>query len=180
VSGDSFSEDFLRRLEAGDSTAFEKVYSEYLPRLIGLAAKRMPNLLNPTHDAEDITQSVFRTFLRHIHNGDFTFQNNRLLWGLLAKITLRKILRRVNQNRLHGELLDPESIVDGQPSAQDAGDLADLVTEFLAKFEGKDVKILQMRLQDDSLGTIAAEVGYSLSTVNNTVREGKAVLRRML
>ncbi len=92
--------DVLRAgLLAGDQTAAKNLFAEFSGRLIALARSRMDQKLRQKVDAEDVVQSVYKSFFVRAADGQFEFDNWNNLWTILAVITLRKCGHRVEHFR---------------------------------------------------------------------------------
>jgi RNA polymerase sigma-70 factor (ECF subfamily) len=81
----------LRRLRAGSENAATEIYLRYATRLHALARSRLGEDLAPRVDAEDIVQSVFRTFFRRVSKGDYDVPDGEELWKLFLLMGLNKI-----------------------------------------------------------------------------------------
>ena len=84
------------QLKDGDTQAAARVYHRYVNRLLRLARARMSNQFNSKFDPDDIVQSAFRSFFRRHADGHFEIDGWNNLWSLLATITVRKCLARVD------------------------------------------------------------------------------------
>src|SRR5687768_6132429 len=91
--------ELLARLRDGDRAAGEELYHRYATRLRPYA--RSPSLAGLARrlDADDILQSVFRTFLRGARAGRYAVPDGAELWRLLLVITLNKV-RAAGQHHL--------------------------------------------------------------------------------
>jgi RNA polymerase sigma factor (sigma-70 family) len=113
---------FFGKLRAGDRSAADRLWSEYCPRLLGLARKTLGGRRGNMTDAEDAVQSAFISFWRRAEGGEFSGELNRNnLWNLLGVITVRKALDHVEregaQKRGGGRVGTESSLVDrdGEP-----------------------------------------------------------------
>ncbi len=167
----------MQRLEAGDAEAAAVIHARFCRRLIGLARRGLNDRLRPKLDADDVVQSVFRTFFRRAAEGEFDLEGADALWALLAEITLRKCGRwnRHFAARKRGGELEARPLVgvepedepsdDREPSPADAAVLLDLVEQLLSGLRGPERLICEMRLQGYEAGEIAAQAGCSVATV---------------
>src|SRR5690606_10308653 len=71
------------------------VYYQYVDQLMDLARGRISSRFASRVDAEDVVQSVFRTFFKHARAGDFTLKDPDDLCKLLVRITVFKTLRQI-------------------------------------------------------------------------------------
>src|SRR5689334_17094680 len=81
----------VRRFRAGEDDAATKLYKRYAERLHRLAQRNTALDLTPRFDAEDVVQSVFRTFFRRVRTGLYDLPAGDELWRLLLVISLNKI-----------------------------------------------------------------------------------------
>jgi hypothetical protein len=104
-------------IREGDSGKVAPLWERYFERLTHHAAKYLkfaPNALD-----EDAALSAINAFCNGLAEGKFTDIDRReKLWGMLAKITERKALRYVRNNRFKREV----SFTDLRPDASSAGD----------------------------------------------------------
>jgi RNA polymerase sigma-70 factor (ECF subfamily) len=155
----------------GDQDAARQIVERYIDRLLVLARRRISQRLASRVDAEDIVQSVFRTFFVRLKDGRFVFQEEDDLCKLLVRITLHKTLRQVafhkaakrdpnletNQGEHHREQL--LAVLDREPSVEDALAFEDELDKFLAPLSEQEQQIIRMRLQGYTNDEIAQELG---------------------
>src|SRR5688572_1750619 len=82
--------------QKGDEAAFAAIYERYAERLIRLARSRISERLSARIEAEDVVQSVFRTFFGRIQDNRFTFEAEDDLWKLLVSMTMNKLRNQVD------------------------------------------------------------------------------------
>ena len=90
----------LELVRDGDSSAAEALYHRFVERLITLAKSRLSKRLTRRVDAEDVVQSVYRSFFVGAQDGRYNIERAGDLWRLLAAITVNKVLR---QAEFHGQ-----------------------------------------------------------------------------
>jgi RNA polymerase sigma-70 factor, ECF subfamily len=81
----------LRRFQGGQPDASTELYLRYAERLHALVASQSSPDLARRVDAEDIVQSVFRTFFRRAAHGHYCVPDGEELWKLLLVIALNKV-----------------------------------------------------------------------------------------
>lgn len=113
---------FFGRLQAGDRSAAERLWTEFCPRLLALARRTLGNRPAGPTDAEDAVQSAFITFWRRAELGEFAgdlHRNN--LWNLLSTITVRKALNNIEREnagkRGGGRVRSASSLADDEGAA---------------------------------------------------------------
>jgi RNA polymerase sigma factor (sigma-70 family) len=143
----------------GDQDAARKIVERYLDRLLHVARARISQRLSSRVDAEDIVQSVFRTFFVRLKDGRFVFAEQEDLCKLLMRITLHKTLRQVafhkaakrdpgmetEQGEHHRERL--LALLDRDPTPEAAVAFIDQLEHFLTQLEPTERQILELRLQ---------------------------------
>jgi RNA polymerase sigma factor (sigma-70 family) len=155
----------------GDHDAARQIVDRYFDRLLKLAQRRISQRLASRVDAEDILQSVFRTFFVRLKAGQFAFQDQDDLCKLLMRITLHKTLRQVafhkaakrdpnletNQGEHHAEQL--LSLLDREPSAEASVTFLDQLEHFLEQLDPQTRQIIEMRLQGHTNEEICEKLG---------------------
>lgn len=86
--------DLLLQLRDGVCDAATELYNRYAQRLLRLAETRCSSQLATRVDAEDIVQSVFRTFFRRASDGLYHLPDGEELWKLFLVISLNKIRKK--------------------------------------------------------------------------------------
>ncbi len=87
----STDKSLLTRYRRGDDDAATELYLRYADRLRALATHQTASVLQQRVDAEDMVQSVFRTFFRRAASGQYDIPEGDELWKLLLVIGLNKI-----------------------------------------------------------------------------------------
>jgi len=187
---DDFSARLLKRWRNGDQDAAGELFRRYSDRLIGLARNRMSSRLSSRVDAEDLVQSVYRSFFADARGDRYDIQRGGDLWRLLVGITLHKLhdlmdwhtrqKRSVkseqpigNQDRLYGiqaELLSRE------PSAMEAMAVAEELEQVMGQLNAQERLILELRLQGQNHEEIAVAADCSQRTVIRVLKRIKELL----
>jgi RNA polymerase sigma-70 factor (ECF subfamily) len=163
---------------SGDEAAAKELFGRYVDRLVGLARRRISERLAGRIDAEDVVQSVFRTFFVRAREGQFTIQDPDDLCRLLARMTVHKTLRKVEHHTAgkrdagaeerqsedaHQRLAD---FLDREPSPEAANMFLDELEHFLAKLKPEEQQILELRMQGHS----TEEIAEKLNTYDRKIR----------
>jgi RNA polymerase sigma-70 factor (ECF subfamily) len=172
VSDPNPTPDLVAGLGAGDPAAQAAVFRRYADRLARLAEGRLHRRLAGRVDPEDVTQSAFRTFFRRAAGGQFRIDSSAQLWGLLARITLRKA-RGEARRHLAGKRDAAAEAGDApltgaaarDPDPADAAELVDEIAGLLRGLPDVYGDILGRRLQGESVADLAAALGVSRQTV---------------
>jgi RNA polymerase sigma-70 factor (ECF subfamily) len=166
-------ESFVNSLRRGDPETVRKVFDSYVDRLVALARKRISQRLASRIDAEDIVQSVFRTFFHRAQQGQFTITAEDDVCKMLARITVHKTFRQIahhqagkrDAGREVGRGDDEQDVVlnlaSREPSPEEAAELLDQLEHFLAQLRPEDRQILELRMQGFSTLEIAQQLGIT-------------------
>src|SRR5437588_9272377 len=89
----------LRRFRKGEQDGATQLYLRYAPRVRALVkAKTSPDLARRV-DADDLVQSVFRSFFQGVTHGHYDVPAGEELWKLFLVIALNKIRAAGNFHR---------------------------------------------------------------------------------
>ena len=180
--------DVLKRWRDGDEEAAEQLYLRYADRLWTLARTQIGHRFGGRFDADDVVQSVFRTFFRRARGGEFAIDQSVALWQLLVKITINKVRRKAKFHKAairdiareaHGlgdELL-PETLAD-LPEAESSAALLDELDKLLAGLKDREIEIVKLCLEGFSTAEIAARVSRSRSTVRRLLNRVGGLLEK--
>ena len=110
----------LNRFQSGSEDAATALYERYAARLLRLADKRSSGKLAQRVDAQDVVQSVFRTFFRRASSGHYQLPDGEELWKLFLVISLNKIRKKAEFHQAAKRSMDrTQSIGDTQVQAAD-------------------------------------------------------------
>lgn len=175
---DTFSA-IMSQIQAGDEDAATVVFRRFADRLRSLARSRLETMSRSFADAEDVIQSVYKSFFARYAQGQYQIDGWNDLWGLLAVITLRKCANRRSFLTAHRRDARREVSISGQagperfewqladrePTPLEAAMLADTVQKLLCGFDVPDRATVSMLLQGYSEHEIASAVTCSERTV---------------
>jgi RNA polymerase sigma-70 factor (ECF subfamily) len=177
----------MTRLRDGDPDAAAAVFDRFARRLVRLAGSRLPHALAPKLDAEDVVQSVFKSFFLRQADGRLTAESWDGLWTILTVLTVRKCGHKVSRFRAArrdvGREAAPAAGDSGpvweapapEPRPEEAVLLAETLDEVLRGLREDQRPIVLLRLQGFLQREIAERVGCTERTVERvlrTVREG--------
>jgi RNA polymerase sigma-70 factor (ECF subfamily) len=163
----------LHKWRAGDESAARQIYERYVNQLLDLARRRISQRLARRVDAEDIVQSVFRTFFDRAKAGQFQVEERDDLCKLLVRITLHKTLRQVAFHKAAKRDMTQEAsqgpddedrlleVMDSVPTPEAACTFLDELEHYLNRMPGQDQQIIDLRLQGYSNVEIAEKLGIS-------------------
>lgn len=171
------SEQLLLRCRTGDEDASREVFERYLVRLTALARSRLAPRLARRTDPEDIVLSAYRSFFVGARDGRFALQRSGDLWRLLASITLHKLQRQVKRHSAESRDVRREIVAfeefdfSREPTVEEAVTLADELESILKPLDPFLRRVLELRLQGQSLEEIAAITMRSERTVRRCLAE---------
>jgi RNA polymerase sigma-70 factor, ECF subfamily len=174
----------LARFRDGDEEAATQLYHKYAQRLRAFVKARTSVALAARIDAEDILQSVFRSFFRAATTAVYTVPDGGDLWKLLLTITLNKV--RAQGVFHHAAKRDVDATrslnVEGSSlmieAKEELGDaiLQMALDDALRKLPDHQREIVELRLQGHEVQAIAQSVGRSKRTVERNLQQALARL----
>jgi RNA polymerase sigma-70 factor, ECF subfamily len=175
----------VRGARDGDQQAAADLYARYGDRVRALVAQRLSDQVAARLGADDIAQSVFRTFFQGVAERAYMVPADRELWGLLCVLALSKVRERTafhKAARRDVRRTAPAAAgLDRVADADAAGDQLDLeVQDLLDSFHPADREVLGLRMTGHELTEIAAQTGRSLRTVERVLHKARARLRELL
>lgn len=91
---------WIAGLKEGDHAAAQKLWEQYLQKVVRLARNRLQGTARRVSDEEDVALSAFQSFCQGAEAGKFPRLKDRNdLWQLLVLITDRKAIDQRNYNR---------------------------------------------------------------------------------
>jgi RNA polymerase sigma-70 factor (ECF subfamily) len=167
------------RLRRGDDSAEREVFERFANRLFAIARRRLNASLKSKVDADDVLQSVFRSFFVRQREGGVACVNWDGLWGMLVRITLRKCDRRWEHHsaarrdvrRECTPAADQRGEADAwiglarEPTAEDACQLQDTLEHVMRKLDETGRQVLELRLQGFSVIEVAERIEATERTV---------------
>jgi RNA polymerase sigma-70 factor (ECF subfamily) len=168
--------DLAERLAAGDEAAAREIHRHYTPRLVALARHQLPAAVRSRTDPESVVQSVYRSFFGRAAADEFVLGDWDDLWGLLARIAVRKCLNRVRFHRQKCRDVDREedgpnwALADPEPSPFEVATFHETLTSVFTDLGDRDRGIMEGLLQGFTIEEVRARVGCGERTVRR-VRE---------
>jgi RNA polymerase sigma-70 factor, ECF subfamily len=190
-SGDTFA-DLLARVREGDDEAAEVIFHRFVDQLAAQASRHLSPAVRRRVDAEDVVQSVYRTFFKRVRQGEFQLDHWGSLWGLLTRITVRKCAHAgrgknrpressftpagdssVSQNDLDWKALARE------PSPAEAAALNDVLDKLLDPLRESHRAIVNLTLEGYTQDEIGKRVGCSERTVRRVITQVQSDLEKL-
>jgi RNA polymerase sigma-70 factor (ECF subfamily) len=180
--------------EKRDQQAADELFRRYVYRLTGLARSRLSAKLAQRFDPEDLVQSVFRCFFTGVSKGRFKLKQGVKLWGLLASLTWRMVLRKVEKHSAKMRSYHREENAAGEedlfgvpndalarePTPTEEALLADELERVKQEFEPVHQEIIDLCLLGRNNAEIAADTARSEATVRRVVAKFEKQLARAL
>jgi RNA polymerase sigma-70 factor (ECF subfamily) len=179
----------VRRFRCGEQDAATALFCRYATRLHHLAQRNMASDLGTRFDADDVVQSVFRTFFRRVQTGFYDLPDGEELWRLLLVLALNKIralavhhrAQKRDVNATIGQ--DPQML--SQHITQNSDELALhslqlVVAEVLDGLPSVQQRIIMKRIDGCQIEEIATETGRSKRTVERVLQSFRQRLRDVI
>ncbi len=174
----------LRRFRRGSQDAATELYLRYAKRLYGLARGRVSADLAPRVDADDIVQSVFKSFFQAVGRGHYDVPAGEELWKILLVIALNKIRTQKAYHRAAkrdarltagGECF--ERTLETLQHDEAAYAFLQLATEeALDRLPPSHKQMVELRIQGHEVAQIAVLTGRSKRTVERVLQEARTRL----
>jgi len=179
----------LRRFRLGQQDAATALYVRYAKRLRNLARANCSPGLAHRVEADDIVQSVFRTFFRKAAVGLYDVPPGEELWRLFLVITLNKIRVQGHFHRAAKRdlrLATRDAALE-QSLATKAGQDEHALTELEIVIEGilKSLppihkRVVELRIAGFEVSEIARTINRSKRTVERILQAFRSELRALL
>jgi RNA polymerase sigma-70 factor (ECF subfamily) len=184
MNQESSIDDLVAQLRAGDNDAARKIFDEYAKRLIGLAQTRLSGPVRRRVDAEDVVQSVFKSFFVRLTKGEFDLESKDNIWSLLVVITLRKCGHKIRdmfrQRKDVRREIDPQKEADDSisswqalapgPTPAQAVMLTEIIERILAELKPRERQIVELHLQGCDITDIQSQVQRSAYTIRDVLK----------
>lgn len=175
-------------LRTGDPATVRKFWQEYGPLLHEVADRRLAAALRRRIGAEDVVQSVCRTFLRRVQGGELVLEDAERLWHLLCAIAIAKTREqarfhgREKRNVHRGVGLEPDEagdLVDPQASPEAMAIASEIEAE-IDQLGEEERQIVLLKIADLTNEEIAERMGCSERTVRRLITKVREQLAGLL
>ena len=158
----------------GEESAAESIYRRYAQQLCTLANSHLGSRIQQRVGADDIVQSVFRTFFARAKSGQYAIDHSGALWKLLVTITLNKVKRQVEfhsagMRRVDSEVDQSACSASTESMLPEAVALQDELEHLVSQLHDPEPRILELRLAGYSTDEIAGQLGITRWTVRRTL-----------
>ena len=173
----------------GDGDAATELYLRYADRLKMLARAKASSQLQREVDAEDMIQSVFRTFFRRAADGQYDIPEGDELWRLLLVIGLNKIRSLATYHRAEKRDIQKTVIGEGAEAAlhdhsdSDESALSVLkltIDEMLSLMPAEYREIVDFRIAGYGVAEIAQRSGRAKRSVERILQEFRQKLDALI
>jgi len=180
----------LARWRDGDQEAAAQLFARYADRLVALAQSRLPARLAQRVDAEDVVQSVYRSFFAAARAGRYELERGGELWRLLVTITVNKVNRQFVHHKRDKRDARREQAIPGddsllglsgplltrEPGPLEVVALCDELEDILRDLKPSYRRMVELRLQGYNVFEIAEETGAGERTVRRVLDKIKTRL----
>jgi RNA polymerase sigma-70 factor (ECF subfamily) len=182
--------DLVARLRTGDQTAAALVVEHYAHRLVALARSHLDRRILPKEDAEDVLQSVFKSFFHRCRGGQFRLDRREDLWALLVTLTLHKCGHHADhfwaaRRDVRREVVSPADASGSaweryarEPTPEEAALLTETVERLLDGLEAHQRAIVTLTLEGATVAQVAARLNTTQRTVQRVLRGVRERLER--
>lgn len=182
----------IHGLRQGEPEVARQFCAQYGAALHRLAEKHLPRPMQRRVGAEDIVQSVCRTFFRRAGDGEFQLDDSAGLWRLLCAITLTKVREQTRFHLRKKRGLDQEaaplptsadsgfsfSPADPDPTPAELAEFTDQFQKLIAGLDEEERQVVDLKLQDCTNDEVAERMGCSERTVRRILKRAQAQLSR--
>ena len=177
MHGEPTDRTLIRRIEGNkDRDAALGLYLKYSERLLVSTERSISDALSPRVDAEDVVQSVFRTFFRRAAEGQYEVPHGEDLWKLLLVISLNKVRslgkyhRAAKRNIGISVSLSHEKVESPVSPDEFSRQVLELsISELVSKLPPSAQNIVELRIG-----------GYEVSQISKRTKRSKRTVERVL
>lgn len=173
----------LVRIQAGEDDAARAIYTRYAERLMKLADQNTGDDLAARIDAEDIVQSVFRTFFRRVNDGHYLIPEGEELWKLLLVIALNKVRMVAEYHRAaKRNVAHTRSIGDRDfENTMDASQILQMtIDDILITLPEPHRQVVRARIDGCEIAEISSKVSVSRRSVERILQSFRKRLQKTL
>jgi len=173
----------LVRFQSGEDDAATALYTRYAERLMKLANRTTGDDLSARLDAEDIVQSVFRTFFRRVSDGHYLIPEGEELWKLLLVIALNKVRTIAVYHRAAKRDVTQTRSIEKFEIGEPAGATEVLrmtIDDILVTLPDPHQKVVHARIDGYEIAEIADRVSLSRRSVERILQSFRKRLRKTL
>ncbi|MEL6110281.1 MAG: ECF-type sigma factor [Planctomycetota bacterium] len=184
---DDLSTRLVRRYQEGDDQAAAEIFDRYVARLLALAGSRISPRLARRVEAEDVVQSVYRSFFHRMEGDRLQVSEPGQLWGLLAAITVNKVRAKARFHQADKRTVTMEASTQGsascfglvpidiarEPTADEVTGLTEQYQWAISQLSAIGQRVFQLHLENESVESIAKQVKRSERTVRREIERAR-------
>jgi RNA polymerase sigma-70 factor (ECF subfamily) len=179
----------LRRFRGGQDDASTELYLRYAKRLHALVAAQSSKDLARRVDAEEIVQSVFRTFFRRAAQGHYSVPAGEEIWKLLLVIALNKVrtagayhraAKRDMRQTTGGEAFEYAMETEQDRDEGALTVLRMVIDELLHGMPAANRQLIELRIEGYEVAEIAEKVQRSKRTVERVLQGFRSRLEALI
>lgn len=161
----------LGHWKAGEQDAATEFHGRYVEKLLSLIQKNLARRFSSRVDAEDVADSVLRTFFGAVADGRQQISPSDDVWKLLQTIALNKVRNHVKfhdaqKRSVRRTVSEPELVEQlGEPTEQEAVDITDLIESLVRSLDEPVAKTMEMLLAGNSVDEISEALKVSTRSV---------------
>jgi DNA-directed RNA polymerase specialized sigma24 family protein len=170
-SGEPSDKTLLGHWKSGGQDAATEFHRRYIEKLLLLIQKNLAQRFSSRVDAEDLADSVLRTFFGAVADGRQAISPSDDVWKLLQTIALNKVRNQVKfhdaqKRSVRRTVTDPKWVEQlGEPTEQDAVDISDLIEGLVRSLDKPVAKTMEMLLAGSSVDEISETLKVSTRSV---------------
>ena len=174
-------------LRSGNPNDVTDFWNHYGPMMTRMAEKNLAAGVKRRVGADDVVQSVYRTFFRRLNDGGLELLDWESLWALLARIAVRRTRHHARQAATAKRSQDRETpltpeieLFDQVPGPESLMMTEELRNTLVEEMRDKYRPILERILEGHTHDEIARELATSISTVERVHRKAREILKKLL
>lgn len=186
--GDAPDAALLKWFQHGSQDAATQLYLRYARRLRALIREQCSIDLARRVEADDIVQSVFRTFFHGATQGFYQVPEGEDLWKLLLVIALNKIRAQGTYHHAAKRDVRRTSPIESDEASRDISNQESgeeayfqlMITEALERLSAPHREMVQLRIEGYEVVEIAQKTGRAKRTVERILQESRRKLSELL
>ena len=161
----------LGQWKLGNQDAANEFHQRYVEKLLPLIQRNIARRFASRFDADDVAQSVMRTFFGAVADGRRTISEHDDVWKLLQTIALNKTRNLVKfhdaEKRRVGKTTSDSDALEllGEPTEQDADRLAEIVEQTIRSLEPRVAQTMQLICEGMTQDEISIQLAVSTRSV---------------
>ena len=182
------SKDWIQQVVDATPGYESVVFERYSGRLYNFAQQNLPGYLARRIDADDVLQSVFRSFFRRNANKEFRFDESLDLWKLLSAITFRKICTaQTHHHAQRRDIFHDRDLLAGEsraairsdiPGPDQLCEICDMIDWVTTQLPPRYRLVIQMRLEGYRIHEIADATSISERSIKRVLSRVRELLAR--